>query len=66
MKRMGITVMLLSGDNKLTAEAAGREAGVDSAVGGVLPGDKGNVITKLRGEGKKVMMVPGSAVSLPK
>ena len=59
MKRMGIRVVMLTGDNQRTAEAIGREAGVDEVIAGVLPEGKENVIRRLRERGKVVMVGDG-------
>ena len=55
--RMGLEVIMLSGDNSLTAEAIGRQAGLQRVVAGVLPADKENEIRALQAKGKKVVMV---------
>ncbi len=57
LQNMGIRVVMLTGDNQRTAEAIGREAGVDLVIAGVLPDGKERVIERLK-EGKvKVAMV---------
>lgn len=57
LKRMGLDVIMLTGDNRVTAEAVGVSAGIDHVVSDVLPGDKAGVVEKLRAEGHKVLMV---------
>jgi Cu+-exporting ATPase len=57
LRRMGLTVVMLTGDNKSAAEAIGREVGVDDVKAEVLPGDKANEIKRLQSEGKVVAMV---------
>lgn len=56
LKNLGLQVVMLTGDNKKTAEAIGLEAGVDKVFSEVLPDGKDQVIKELS-EGKKVMMV---------
>jgi Cu+-exporting ATPase len=57
LKRMGLEVVLLTGDNRRTAEAVAREAGVDRVVAGVLPDGKVEEIRRLQKEGAVVAMV---------
>lgn len=57
LKSMGIEVVMLSGDNKRTAEAVGTQLGIDRVISEVLPTDKERVIRELQGEGKVVAMV---------
>ena len=57
MKSRGLDVILLTGDNRVTAEAIGREIGIDSIISEVLPNDKHNKIEELMKEGKHVAMV---------
>ncbi|MCR5294315.1 MAG: heavy metal translocating P-type ATPase [Lachnospiraceae bacterium] len=52
LKKMGIHVVMLTGDNEKTAEAIGREAGVSEVIAGVLPDGKEAVIRALREKGK--------------
>ena len=56
LKNMGIRVVMLTGDNQRTAEAIGRQAGVDEVIAGVLPDGKESAIRRLA-EGGKVAMV---------
>jgi Cu+-exporting ATPase len=53
----GVEVILLSGDNARTAQAVGREVGIDRVIAEVLPGDKAKVIQDLQAKGKIVAMV---------
>ncbi len=57
LKAMGIEVVMLSGDNKRTAEAVGKGLGIDRVISEVLPADKERVIRELQAEGKLVAMV---------
>jgi Cu+-exporting ATPase len=57
LRRMGLEVVMLTGDARGTAEAVAREAGVERVVAGVLPEGKLAEIERLQGEGKVVAMV---------
>ena len=59
LRDMGIRVVMLTGDNRRTAQAIGAQAGVDAVVAGVLPDGKESVIRKLRGHGKVTMVGDG-------
>lgn len=59
LKNMGLTVVMLTGDNAQTARAIGEQAGVDEVVAGVLPDGKANVIHQLQEYGKVVMVGDG-------
>ena len=56
-RRLGIDVVMLTGDNRRTAEAIGRELGVTQVIAEVLPQDKEKVVSRLQQEGKRVAMV---------
>ncbi|MGX9133420.1 heavy metal translocating P-type ATPase [Rummeliibacillus sp. JY-2-4R] len=57
LHEMSITVIMLTGDNKLTANAIGQEVGVNQVIAEVLPEGKADEVKKLRESGKKVAMV---------
>lgn len=57
LQNMGIEVVMVTGDNQRTAEAIGRQAGVDKVVAGVLPEGKETVIRELQKAGGLVAMV---------
>ena len=59
LKNMGIRTVMLTGDNKRTAEAVGKIAGVDEVIAGVLPGGKEDVIKELKRQGKTAMVGDG-------
>ena len=57
MKKLGLRVVMLTGDNEATAKVIADKAGIDHVVSDVLPGDKAGVIQKLHVEGRHVLMV---------
>lgn len=57
LKRMGIDVIMITGDNRLTAEITSRETGIEKFFAEVLPQDKAAYVKNLQGEGKFVAMV---------
>ena len=59
LRNMGIHVVMLTGDNQRTAEAIGRQAGVNEVVAGVLPEGKEEIIRKLQEFGKVAMVGDG-------
>ena len=59
LENMGIHVVMLTGDNEKTANAIGRQAGVDEVIAGVLPNEKEAVIRALKEKGKVAMVGDG-------
>ena len=59
LQNMGIRVVMLTGDNQRTADAIGRQAGVDEVIAGVLPDGKEAVIRQLQASGKVTMVGDG-------
>ena len=59
LQAMGIRVVMLTGDNQRTADAIGRQAGVDEVIAGVLPDGKEAVIRQLQASGKVAMVGDG-------
>ncbi|MDD5147913.1 MAG: heavy metal translocating P-type ATPase [Candidatus ainarchaeum sp.] len=57
LQKMGKEIVLLTGDNKRTAEAIARQAGIEKVLAEVLPEDKEKEIKKLQEQGKTVAMV---------
>src|SRR5690606_844528 len=56
LKAQGLRLVMLTGDNRTTAEAVGRKLGIDAVEAEVLPEDKSRIVTRLRGEGRVVAM----------
>jgi P-type Cu+ transporter len=57
LRKMGLEVGMITGDNEKTARAIGSGLGIEKILSGVLPGDKAKEIGRLKGEGKVVAMV---------
>ena len=59
LKKLGLYTVMLTGDNKRTAESIGKLSGVDMTVADVLPGDKESIVKKLKEYGKVIMVGDG-------
>ena len=57
MNRLGLHVVMLTGDNEKTAKAIASTAGIQQVIADVLPGDKAAAVKKLQSQGRKVLMV---------
>ena len=57
LKDMGVDVVMITGDNQLTADAVAREVGIERVLAEVLPEHKAGEVKKLQGEGRMVAMV---------
>ena len=57
LKEMGLEVVMMTGDNRMTADAIARQAGVDRVLAEVMPGDKSAQVQQLQAEGRVVAMV---------
>ncbi|MFE9663043.1 heavy metal translocating P-type ATPase [Streptomyces sp. NPDC005955] len=57
LRALGLTPILLTGDNKAVAESVAREVGIDEVISEVMPEDKVAVVKRLQGEGRSVAMV---------
>lgn len=56
LKEEGLRLVMLTGDHRQTAEAVGRQLGLDEVIAGVLPNQKGDVVGRLKAEGRVVAM----------
>jgi Cu+-exporting ATPase len=57
LQSMGLEVVMITGDNELTAQAIAAEVGIDRVLADVLPGQKADAVKRLQNEGKRVAMV---------
>ena len=57
IKKLGLKIVMLTGDNKQTAEYIGQLAGVDEVISQVMPGEKAGVICRLQEQGSRVLMI---------
>ncbi|MFE9856483.1 heavy metal translocating P-type ATPase [Streptomyces sp. NPDC005780] len=57
LRRLGLTPILLTGDNRAVAESVAAEVGIDEVYAEVMPQDKVDVVKRLQGEGRSVAMV---------
>ena len=57
IEKLGVKVIMLTGDNEKTANAIAKEAGIQQVISDVLPTEKAGVIQKLQQQGKRVLMV---------
>jgi Cu+-exporting ATPase len=56
LRTAGVRIVMLTGDGKTTAQAVGRELGIDEVVAEVFPQDKASIVQRLRAEGRVVAM----------
>ncbi|MFO7749897.1 MAG: heavy metal translocating P-type ATPase [Desulfobacteraceae bacterium] len=57
LQKMGLTTVMLTGDNQLTAQAIARQVNIDQVVAQVMPGDKADQVKQLQADGTRVAMV---------
>ncbi|HBY62025.1 MAG TPA: hypothetical protein DEH78_19565, partial [Solibacterales bacterium] len=56
LRRLGLAVLMITGDHQAAADAVARETGIDQVMAQVLPDGKAREIERLRNEGKRVAM----------
>jgi Cu+-exporting ATPase len=56
LKKLGVHIVMLTGDNRITAQAVARRLGIDEVEAEILPEDKGRFVKKFRDEGRVVAM----------
>lgn len=59
LKKLGMRVVMLTGDNQKTADAIGKQVGADEVIAGVLPQQKGEIVRRLKANGKVMMVGDG-------
>lgn len=59
MKKSGLSVVMITGDNERTAKAVAEKAGIEKFYAGVTPDEKGKIIEKLKSEGRTAMVGDG-------
>ena len=59
LEKLGICTVMLTGDNRITAQAVAEQAGIENVVAGVLPQDKAGVVRKLQQKGRVMMVGDG-------
>ena len=57
LQKLGLDVVMLTGDNEKTARAIARQAGIDHVIPDVLPGDKAGIVARYQQKGQRVIMV---------
>ena len=57
LQKLGLDVVMLTGDNEKTARAIAKQAGIDHVIPDVLPGDKAGIVAKYQQKGQRVIMV---------